>query len=54
MKELWALGQGELARGSRLLEQGELVRDLGHGLHQKMSFLPEPTRREGKKIKTKS
>ena len=53
-KGLWALGQGELARGLELLEQGKLVRGSGHGLHLETPFLPKPTQEEGKKVKTKS
>ena len=53
-KELGALGKGGLARGLGLLKQGELVRGWVHGLHLEMPFVLEPTRGEGKNVKTKS
>ena len=52
--ELGASGLGELARGLGLLEQGELVRGLGHRLHLETPFPSELAREEGKKVKTKS
>ena len=42
-KRLGALGQGELERGLGLLEQGELVKSWGHGLHLETSFPSKPT-----------
>ena len=53
-KGLGALGQGELARSLELLEQGEIVRGLGHGLHLETPFLPEPSSGRGKKGKNKN
>ena len=53
-KGLGALGHGELARGLELLEQEELVRGSGHGLHLKMSFPPHRLEGREKKVKTKS